>query len=169
MVASVRSTPSCRRSCLALPRHFHGEAAQVVAAPLEECFALLAAVGRYPDWCPDIVRDVDVLDRSSDGQPSQVRMRMHIARGAFMREFDLFLAIVVEPPRVVTLTRVTDHPTNQEFTATWLLRPVGSTRLALRLDATLRVPLYVPAGGVGDAVAEGFIAAACRALAATPQ
>jgi ribosome-associated toxin RatA of RatAB toxin-antitoxin module len=137
-----------------------------VAAPVEECFALLAAVDRYPDWCPDIVRDVDLLDRDSDGQPSQVRMKMRITRGAFVKEFDLFLAIVVEPPRIVKLTRVTDHPTNQEFNATWQLRPTGSTRLALQLDARLRVPSYIPAGRVGDAIAQGFVAAACRVLAA---
>lgn len=153
------------RSCIAVPRQFHGEAAQVVAAPLEDCFALLRAVDRYPDWCPDIVREVDVLDRASDGQPTRVRMRMHVARGPIVREFDLFLAVVVEPPRSVKLTRVTDHPTNQEFDATWLLSPVASTRLALQLDATLRVPLYIPAGGIGDAIAEGFVAAASRALA----
>jgi hypothetical protein len=148
-----------------LPRQFYGEAAEVVAAPVEDCFVLLAAVDRYPDWCPDIVGDVDVLDRGPEGQPSRVRMRMHIARGALVREFDLFLAIVVEPPRIVKLTRVTDHPTNQEFNATWLLLPAGSTRLALQLDARLRVPFYVSAGAVGDAIAEGFVAAACRALA----
>ena len=140
-----------------------------MAAPLEDCFALLAAVDGYPDWCPDAVRDVDVLDRGPDGQPSRVRMRMHIARAALVREFDLFLAIVVEPPRIVSLRRVTDHPTNQEFTATWRLLPAGSTRLALQLDATLRVPSYVPAGGVGDAIAAGFVAAASRALAAPSQ
>jgi hypothetical protein len=150
-----------------LPRQFHGEAAEVVAATLEDCFALLAAVDRYPDWCPDIVRGVAVLDRGPDGQPSRVRMRMRIARAALVREFDLFLVIVSEPPRIVKLTRVTDHPTNQEFNASWLLRPSGSTRLALQLDAKLRVPLYVPAGGVGDAIAEGFVAAASRALAAS--
>jgi len=155
--------------CIALPRQFHGEAAEVVAAPVEDCFALLAAVDRYPDWCPDIVRDVDVLDRSSDGQPSRVRMRVHIARGPLVREFNLFLTIVVEQPRIVKLTRVTDHPTNQEFNATWLLRPAGSTRLALQLDAALRVPWYVPDHGVGDAIAMGFVAAACRALAAPSQ
>jgi ribosome-associated toxin RatA of RatAB toxin-antitoxin module len=154
---------------VALPRQFHGEAAQVVAAPLEDCFALLAAVDRYPDWCPDIVRDVDVLDRDADGRASRVRMRMHIEQGAIARGFDLFLAIVVEPPRVVKLTRVTDHPTNQELHATWLLAPAGSTRLALSLDATLRVPSYVPAGGVADAIAEGFVAAACRALGGPSQ
>ena len=136
-----------------------------MAAPVEDCFALLAAVDRYPDWCPDIVGDVDVLDRGPEGQPSRVRMRMHIARGALVREFDLFLAIVVEPPRIVKLTQVTDHPTNQEFNATWLLLPAGGARLVLQLDARLRVPFYVPAGGVGDAIAEGFVAAACRALA----
>ena len=64
-----------------MPRQFYGEAAEVVAAPVEDCFALLAAVDRYPDWCPDIVGDVDVLDRGPEGQPSRVRMRMHIARG----------------------------------------------------------------------------------------
>jgi len=152
-----------------VPRQLHGEAAEVVAAPLEDCFALLAAVDRYPDWCPDIVRYVDVLDRGPERQPSRVRMRMRVAQGALVREFDLFLAIVVEPPRIVKLTRVTDHPTNQEFNATWLLRPAGSTRLVLQLDARLRVPSYVPAGGVGDAIAEGFVAAACRALGGPSQ
>ena len=140
-----------------------------MAAPVEDCFALLAAVDRYPDWCLDVVRRVDVLDCYADGQPSRVRMRMHIARGALVREFDLFLAIVVERPRTVKLTRVTDHPTNQEFNATWLLRPASSTRVALQLDAKLRVPWYIRAHGVGDAIAEGFVTAARGALAAPSQ
>lgn len=152
-----------------MPRQFHGEAAEVVAAPIDDCFALLAAVDRYPDWCPDIVRHVDVRDRGADGQPSRVRMTIHVARGALVRQFDLFLAIVVERPRTVKLTRVTDHPTNQEFNANWLLRPAGSTRVALQLDAKLRLPSYLPAGGVGDAIAEGFVTAASRALAAPSQ
>jgi hypothetical protein len=150
-------------------REFHGEAAEVVAAPEEDCFALLAAVDRYPDWCPDVVGDVDVLDRGADGQPSRLRMSMHIARGALVREFFLFLGIVVEPPGTVKLTRVTDHPTEQEFNATWMLRPAGSTRVALQLDAKLRVPWYVPAEGIADAIAEGFVTAACRALATQSQ
>jgi ribosome-associated toxin RatA of RatAB toxin-antitoxin module len=147
-----------------LPRQFHGEAADVAAAPLEECFALVAAVGRYPEWCPSIVRGVEVLERDGDDQPSRVRMTMHIERGTFMREFGLFLAIILDPPRVVSLTRVTDHPTNQEFNATWLLESARSTRIALALDAKLRVPRYVPAGGIADAIAEGFVTAACQAL-----
>jgi Polyketide cyclase / dehydrase and lipid transport len=150
-------------------REFHGAAAEVVAAPVEDCLDMLAAVDAYLDWCPDIVRHVDVLDHGTDGQPSRVRMHMHIARGGVVREFDLFLAIVVEPPGTVKLTRVTDHPTEQEFNATWALRPAGSTRVALQLDAKLRVPRYVPAHGIGDAIAEGFVTAACRALAARSQ
>jgi Polyketide cyclase / dehydrase and lipid transport len=146
-------------------REFHGEAEEVVAAPVEDCLALLAAVDAYPDWCPDIVRGVKVLERGADGEPSRVRMRMHIARGPVVREFDLFLAIVVKPPGTVKLTRVTDHPTEQAFNATWLLSPSGSTRVALQLDAKLRVPSYIPAHGIGDAIAEGFVTAAGRTLA----
>jgi hypothetical protein len=139
-----------------------------VAAPLEECFALLAAVDRYPEWCPDAVRYVEVLERGAGGQPRRVRMMIHVARGTLVKEFQLFLAIADEPPRSVTLTRVTDHPTNQEFTAVWLLRPDSRTRIALQLDAKLRVPALVPAAGIPDEIANGFVAAASRALAAPP-
>jgi ribosome-associated toxin RatA of RatAB toxin-antitoxin module len=150
-------------------RQFHGDAAADVAAPLEKCFALLAAVDRYPDWCPDVIRDVHVLGRDAAGQPQRVRMTIHVARGTLEKEFQLLLSIAVEPPRSVTLTRVTDHPTNQEFTAIWLLRPDNRTRIALQLDAKLRVPALVPAGGIPDEIATGFVAAASRALASPPQ
>ncbi|HTP21846.1 MAG TPA: SRPBCC family protein [Solirubrobacteraceae bacterium] len=146
-------------------REFHGEAAEVVAAPQEVCLALVAAVDRYPDWCPDVVRDVDVLDRGADGQPSRVRMTVHAARGGLEKQFNLFLAIFVEPPAMVRLTRVTDHPTNQEFNATWMLRPSANTQVALELDAKLRVPWYIRAGGIGDAIAEAFVSAAGKRLA----
>ena len=146
-------------------REFHGEAAEVVAAPQEVCLARVAAVDRYPAWCPDVIREVDVLHRDADGQPSSVRMTMHIARGGIVKEFNLFLAIVVEPPESVKLTRVTDHSTNQEFNATWTLRPAASTTVALELDAKLRVPWYIHAGGIGDAIAKAFVSAASRKLA----
>lgn len=67
------------------------------------------------------------------------------------------------------LTRVTDHPTNQGFNATWTLRPAASTRIALELDAKLRVPWYIRAGGIGDAIAEAFVGAACRRLSTPSQ
>jgi len=150
-------------------REFHGEAAKVVAAPQEVCLALVAAVDRYPDWCPDVIREVDVLGRGADGQPSSVRMAMHIARGGVVREFNLFLAVIVEPPGRVKLTRVTDHPTNQEFNVTWTLRPAASTHVALELDAKLRVPWYIRGGGIGDAIADAFVSAASKRLATSSQ
>jgi ribosome-associated toxin RatA of RatAB toxin-antitoxin module len=145
-------------------RDFRGEAAEVVAATQHDSFALLAAVDRYPDWCPDNVREVDVLERGADGQPSRVRMTMHVARGALVREFKLLLAVAVAAPEAVKLTRVTDHPTNQEFHATWELGPAASTRITLTLDAKLRVPWYIRGGGIGDAIAASFVSAAQRAL-----
>ena len=149
-------------------REFHAEAAEVVAAPLQDCFALLAAVDHYPEWCPDVIRAVEVLERGGGGQPNRVRMTIRVARAALVREFDLVLAIVVEPPRAVTLTRVTDHPTNQELNAAWQLSPTNSTRVALQLEAKLRLPWYIRADGIADAIAEGFVTAACRALATPP-
>jgi ribosome-associated toxin RatA of RatAB toxin-antitoxin module len=145
-------------------RDFHGEAAGVAAAPLEDCFSLLASVDRYPDWCSEVVTAVEVLERGADGHPTKVRARMRVARAGFQQEFDLFLAIVVEPPETVRLTRVTDHPTNQEFDATWSLTPAASTRIALQLDAKLRVPWYIPATGIADSIAAAFVDAACNAL-----
>ena len=145
-------------------REFHGQAAEVVAAPQAACLGLVAAVDRYPEWCPDVIREVEVLERASDGQPSRVRMTMRVARAGLVREFNLFLAVVVEPPANVKLTRFTDHPTNQEFNATWTLEPAGSTRVAVELDAKLRVPWYIRAGDIGDTIAEAFVSAACRRL-----
>ncbi|HUA46275.1 MAG TPA: SRPBCC family protein, partial [Solirubrobacteraceae bacterium] len=149
-------------------RQFHGEARADVAAPLDECFTLLAAVDRYPEWCPDVVRQVQVLEYHAGGQPRLVRMMIHVARGTLVKEFHLLLAIAVDEPRSVTLTRETDHPTNQEFTAVWLLRPDRRTCIALELDARLRVPALVPAGGIPDEIADAFVVAASRALAAPP-
>jgi hypothetical protein len=140
-----------------------------VAAPLERCFALLAAADRYPEWCPDVVRYVEVLERDATGQPQRVRMMIHVARGTLVKEFQLLLAIAIDPPGSVTLTRVTDHPTNQEFTAVWLVRPGNSTRISLQLEANLRVPALVPAAGIPDEIANAFVAAASRALASPPQ
>jgi hypothetical protein len=91
-------------------------------------------------------------------------MKVRVEQGAIVREFDLYLAVAIESPRTVELNRVTDHSTNQVFTATWTLSRAGSTRIALDLDATLRVPPLIPTGGIADAIAEMFVTAACRAL-----
>jgi len=163
--ADAGGQAGARRAIMcAMPRRFHGSAAQVVAATLDESFALLAAVDRYPQWCPDVVREVEVLGRGAEDRPSRVRMRLHVTRGPLERDFDLLLAVVLDVPRSVKLTRFTDHPTNQEFDGIWLLQAAAGTRISLELDAVLRVPSYIPAGGVGDTIAEAFVTAAARAL-----
>jgi hypothetical protein len=61
-----------------------------VAAPLEECFALLAAVDRYRDWCPDVVRQVEVLDRDAAGEPLRAIAEVYAcddAEPAFVLDF----------------------------------------------------------------------------------
>jgi ribosome-associated toxin RatA of RatAB toxin-antitoxin module len=151
-------------------RDFHGQAAGIARASLDEAFALVAAVDRYPEWCPDVVTDVEVLERAEDGSASKVRMRIRVQRGTFAREFDLYLVVVAEPPATVRLARVTDHPTNQEFDATWSLTEAqDGTRIALVLDAKLRVPWYIGAHGIPDAIAGAFVSDATRALSAAPQ
>jgi hypothetical protein len=63
-------------------RDFHGKAAEVTPASLDDSFALVAAVDRYPDWCPGAVRAVDVLERGADGYPAGSRMRSPRASSA---------------------------------------------------------------------------------------
>jgi ribosome-associated toxin RatA of RatAB toxin-antitoxin module len=145
-------------------KKLHGTATEVVAAPLDECLALLEAVDRYPSWYPEVVRDVEVLDRDPSGQPTRVRTKLHVSRGPLVKDFDLILAVVIEPPATVKLTRPTNDPSEQELDVTWCLQDGEGTRIELYLDANLRVPRFLPVSGIGDSMAQGFVAAARRAL-----
>jgi ribosome-associated toxin RatA of RatAB toxin-antitoxin module len=147
-------------------RDLHGTAARTVTAPLPECFALLAAVEGYPDWYPDVVRQVDVLERDAAGQPRRARAQLHVAWGPVVKDFDLVLAVVVDPPSVVRLTRVSDQPSSSTFEVGWQLREDAGTRIDVDLRAALDVPRFLPLGGIGVAVAGGFVDAAARRLGA---
>ncbi|HUO72970.1 MAG TPA: SRPBCC family protein [Solirubrobacteraceae bacterium] len=142
-----------------------GAATRVVPTPVEECFALLAAVDRYPDWYPEAVRDVDVLERDPAGRPQKARTHLHLSWGPVVKEFDLVFAVALEPSTAVSLTKVSDAPSQQRFDVAWRLGEQRGTRLALDLRATLDVPRFLPLGGIGDAIANGFVGAAARALA----
>jgi hypothetical protein len=86
--------------------------------------------------------------------------------GRWSRTFDLILAIVVEPPATVRLSRPTNEPCQQQFGVVWRLQEgEDGTRIELSLDADLRVPRFLPVGGIGNSMAKGFVAAARRALA----
>ena len=149
-------------------KELRGAASGVVAAPVEACIQLLEAVERYPDWYREVVEEVEVRERDDQGRATQAQTTLHVSYGPVVRSFRLLLAVVVERPTTVTLTRIPHDRSDQEqFEVVWRLQDEGgNTRISLGLDANLSVPRFVPLGGAGDAMAEGFVAAATKALSA---
>lgn len=146
-------------------KELSGTATAAVAAPPEQCLALLAAVDRYPSWYPDVVRAVDVVERDPAGQPTRARAKLHLAQGPLAKDFDLLIAVVVQPPSTVRLTRVPDDPADAErFEVNWHVDAPAHAQIRVELHANLPVPRFLPIGGIGDAVADGFVTAAARAL-----
>jgi hypothetical protein len=144
----------------------HGTATATVDVAMERCIALLAAIDRYPDWYPEVVREVKVLEWGEDGGARRARAKLHVSHGPLVKDFDLLLALSVEPSGAVALTRVPDGAFDrEEFAVCWWLAAKGrDTRIELTLDALLSVPRLVPLGGIGDTLANGFVSAAVRAL-----
>lgn len=145
-------------------KQLQANAAVDVAAPAADCVALFEDVERYPDWYPDVVRRVTVVERDADGRPSKAHAVLHVAYGPLVRDFDLLLNVDTEPP-TVTLTRVPhgrDDP--EQFRVTWRVAEGARSRIELQLDANLSVPRVAPVGGMGDGLARGFVDAAARAL-----
>ncbi len=132
-------------------------------APLAQCLALVEAVDEYPAWYPDVVRTVEVLERDARGLPRRVRTALHLSAGPLTKDFDLLMAVTVEPPATVKLVKVGG---TAKFDVIWRLHDGPNTRLTLELDANLDVPRFVPLGGIGDSVAQGFVSAASAELAA---
>jgi ribosome-associated toxin RatA of RatAB toxin-antitoxin module len=147
-------------------KELSGAATEVVSAPIEQCFALLQAVDHYPDWHPEVVREVEVLRRDAQGSPTKARTTLHVARGPLVRDFRLLMDVAARPPAAVTLVRVRNDPSDQEqFEVRWQLQEERSrTEVRLGVHANLSVPRLVPVGGIGDAMAQGFVDAAVRAL-----
>ena len=154
-------------------KELHGQATAIVAAPQAECVTLLAAVDRYPEWYPDVVREVEVLERDRAGRPTKVEATLHVARGPLVRDFHLILAVMVDSTGTIKLTRLPREPAEKErFEVTWRLQSVrngDSTEVTLALDANLDVPRLVPLGGIGDSMAQGFVGAASEALGSRPR
>lgn len=146
-------------------KHLEGSAEAVVDVPIEDCLALLAALDDYPGWYPDVVSDVQVLERGDDGLPLRAETKLHLSYGPISRDLDLLLAVKVHRPGLVQLTHVPrGQSSGTSFDATWRLEDHAGTHLELELDATMPVPRLVPLGGVGDAFAAGFMQAAVERL-----
>lgn len=149
-------------------KELHGSASAAVDAPAVKCIALLEAVDRYPEWHPDVVKAVQVLARNDAGQPTRVRTKLHLVYGPLVKDFNLVLSEASDGIRQVKLTRVRDRDSGpEEFEVTWLVENPGPSVIRLELDASLDVPRFLPVGGVGDGMAEGFVAAAVKELTAS--
>jgi ribosome-associated toxin RatA of RatAB toxin-antitoxin module len=143
-------------------KELRGSAATLVPAPLAQCLALVEAVDGYPAWYPEVVRAVDVLERDARGLPSRAQTKLHVSAGPMTKDFDLLMAVTVEPPATVKLTKVGG---DAKFDVIWRLTDGENTRIELQLDANLEVPRFVPLGDVGNSVAQGFVSAVSAELA----
>jgi ribosome-associated toxin RatA of RatAB toxin-antitoxin module len=151
-------------------KHIDGHASSLVAAPVEDCFALLAAVHRYPSWNVDLVREVDVLEWAGEDRPARAWARIHVAQSPFGKNFELVVAVRTEPSSAVYLTRLPNEPSDPEqLTLSWRLEQDAGTRIALEFHATVSfLPRFLPQFGVGDLIADTLLDAAVRALGAGP-
>jgi ribosome-associated toxin RatA of RatAB toxin-antitoxin module len=146
-------------------KELDGSAGVSVAAPVERCFELLAAVERYPAWHRDVVTSAEVVERDAEGLPARARARLHVAVGPLAKDFRLLLTVSTERPRSVRLTRIPHDASDlEQFDVAWRLREGAQTQIALVLKANLSVPRLLPVGGIGDTLANGFVTAAARAL-----
>ena len=143
-------------------KELRGTATALVSASLAQCLALVEAVDDYPRWYPDVVRTVDVLERDAHGLPSRARTKLRVSVGPLTKDFDLLMAVMVEPPATVQLVKVGG---TAKFDVIWRVRDGQHTSLELELDATVDVPRLLPLEGVGNSVAEGFVSAASAELA----
>ena len=148
-------------------KQLSGSATEVTAASIERCFALLENVERYPEWHPGAVRAVEALDRDGDGRVTRALVTLHVARGPVTKDFELVMAVRGVAPGTVTLTRLRNEPSDaEEFEVRWALQREGDgTRILLEIEANLAVPRMLPLGGIGEAMAAAFVAAAVRAAA----
>jgi len=142
-----------------------GTAFATTTASPEQCFSLLLAVDRYPSWHGDVVTRAEVVERDAQGRPVKARAKLHVERGPLMKDFDLLMAVNADPFDMIKLSRIPHEPTDPErFDVVWRMRAGQSTHIRLDLAANLSVPRLVPLGGVGDALAQGMVNAAARAL-----
>lgn len=130
-----------------------------------ECYELLAAVDRYPTWF-EFVRRVDVLEPEHNGTPGLARAEIHVEQSPFGQDFELLMAVRTDPPSAVTLTRMSNGPSDPDrLELFWRVAGEASTLLELEFDAAASfVPGFLPVGDAGDAIARAVIDAARAAL-----
>jgi ribosome-associated toxin RatA of RatAB toxin-antitoxin module len=147
-------------------KELQGSASAEIELPAEDCFAMLAAIERYPGWF-EVVRDAEVLERDPDGFPSLVRVELHVPQSPFGTDYELVVAIDAEPPEAVQFTKLPAGPADQDrLEISWRMRENGRTEIDFEFDAAVSfVPGYLPIGGAGDVIAGAILGAATSAFA----
>ena len=146
-------------------KQLNGAASALVSAAPDRCLDFLADVEAYPQWHPDVVREVEVLERGADGRPHRARATLRARVGPINRDLH-FTVDVSRGSDEVKLSRLPEDDSDGErFEVVWRVSGAPSgAQIDLRLDAALEVPRLVPLGGVGNALATGFVDAAVRRL-----
>ena len=139
-------------------KQLSGSASGELDAAPEACARVLAALDSYPRWYPSVVREAEVLEPGPEGRPAKVRTVLAIAIGPFSKQLEFNLAVEVDWPRQITLSRIPFSASDREtFALTWHVSSGPRTRINLGLDANLDVPRLVPTAGVGDRMSASLV------------
>jgi ribosome-associated toxin RatA of RatAB toxin-antitoxin module len=148
-------------------REVNASATGAVAANVEQCYALLVDVGRYPEWYPAGAKRVDVVESDDQGRASVVDALLSLGQGPIRKDFEMQLAVTYRPNELVELSRLESEAKGGEsITVTWTLAPqaeAGSTELTVAFAAKLDLPPFIPINPIVDAVAQDLLATAQKA------
>ena len=110
----------------------------VVAAPPEQCFAVVSDIERYTDWVGDI-KEVTVQSRDAEGRPSEVAFRA----GAFGRStsYTLSYDYAAAPQALAWKQTAGDLTSKRDGRYSFERAADGSTEVTYTLEVELRVPL----------------------------
>jgi ribosome-associated toxin RatA of RatAB toxin-antitoxin module len=136
-------------------------------APIERVYDHLLDVERYPDWYPDGVKSVEVLERGADGKAAKIDAVLAAVAGPLRKSFDVRLSVEPVRPTLVALTRQADERGDHEaLTITWLLTSIAEqeTEITVEMSARLDVPIFLPVDPIAREVANGFLQAALQSV-----
>jgi ribosome-associated toxin RatA of RatAB toxin-antitoxin module len=147
-------------------KQLQGSASAEIELPVEDCFALLASIDRYPVWF-EMVREVEILDREPDGRARLARVEIYVPQSPFGTDFSFIVAVEADRPAKMQLTKLPDGPADEDrIKLTWRMRENGWTEIEFEFDAVVSfVPGYLPVGSAGDVIAEVILDAATTAFA----
>jgi ribosome-associated toxin RatA of RatAB toxin-antitoxin module len=134
-------------------------------ASVDEVYGLLSNFESYPDWFPEGVKSIQVLERDPDGRPSRLQTKLHASSGPVQRDFDMQMTTVLRRLELVELRRVPNQNRDpEEMTVSWRLTKGPQTLVAVDLHARLDLPGFLPVGGLAQGMADRFLQAALRRL-----